>query len=102
MPKLSIVIPAYNEEDAIGDIIQRCLSEKSNIINKTPIDEVEVNDGSKDKTAEIVNGYGGNVKLITFNKNRGYDAALKAGFNEASGDLVSFLDADGTCSQIFY
>ncbi|MCK5012044.1 MAG: glycosyltransferase family 2 protein [Deltaproteobacteria bacterium] len=105
MLKLSIIIPAYNEEDAIGDIIGRCLSEKRNIINKTSVLKVEiivVDDGSRDKTAEIVKGYGREVKLITFEKNRGYGAALKAGFEEASGDLVSFLDADGTCNPKFF
>ncbi len=100
MLKLSIVIPAYNEEDAIGDIVDRCISEKSNIIKKTPVEGIEiivVNDGSKDKTGEIIKGYSKEVKLITFERNRGYGAALKAGFEEASGDLVSFLDADGLC-----
>jgi len=105
MLKLSIIIPAYNEEDAIGDIVGRCLSETRNIINKTSVLKVEiivVDDGSRDKTAEIVKGYGREVKLITFEKNRGYGAALKAGFEEASGDLVSFLDADGTCDPKFF
>jgi len=105
MLKLSIVIPAYNEEDAIGDIVDRCISEKSNIIKKTPVEGIEiivVNDGSKDKTDEIIKGYSKEVKLITFERNRGYGAALKAGFEEASGDLVSFLDADGTCDPKFF
>ena len=105
MLKLSIVIPAYNEEDAIGDIVDRCISEKSNIIKKTPVEGIEiivVNDGSKDKTGEIIKGYSKEVKLITFERNRGYGAALKAGFEEASGDLVSFIDADGTCDPKFF
>jgi glycosyltransferase involved in cell wall biosynthesis len=105
MSKLSIVIPAYNEEDAIGGIIERCLAEKINIVAKTPVNEVEiivVNDGSRDKTADIVKGYGDAVKLITFSHNKGYGAALKAGFEESSGDLVSFLDADGTCNPKYF
>jgi glycosyltransferase involved in cell wall biosynthesis len=102
---LSIVIPAYNEEDAIGDIIERCLSEKAYIVDNTPVDDVEiivVNDGSKDKTADIVKGYGNKIKLVSFERNKGYGAALKAGFEEASGNLVSFLDADGTCNPKFF
>ncbi len=105
MLKLSIIIPAYNEEDAIREIVDRCLSEKKNIIHQTSVEGVEVivvNDGSRDKTAEIVKGYGKEVKLINFERNRGYGAALKAGFKEASGDLLSFLDADGTCDPIFF
>ena len=105
MLKLSIIIPAYNEEDAIRNIVNKCLSEQRNIINETSVDEVEiivVNDGSRDKTAEIVKRFGREVKLITFKKNKGYGAALKAGFKEASGNLVSFLDADGTCDPKFF
>ena len=105
MLKLSIVIPAYNEEDAIRDIVDRCLSERMTIINQTSVEEVEiivVNDGSRDKTAEILKGYGQEVKLINFKRNRGYGAALKAGFKEASGNLLSFLDADGTCDPKFF
>ena len=105
MQKLSIIIPAYNEEDAIRNIVNKCLSEQRNIINETSVDEVEiivVNDGSRDKTAEIVKRFGREVKLITFKKNKGYGAALKTGFKEASGNLVSFLDADGTCDPKFF
>jgi len=103
--RLSIIIPAYNEEDAIAAIIECCLKEREHIVKETPIKEVEiivVNDGSRDRTAEIVKGFGEKVKLINFEKNRGYGAALKAGFEEASGDLVSFLDADGTCDPKFF
>ena len=54
-----------------------------------------VNDGSRDKTAEIAAGIEG-VRLISHPKNRGYGAALKTGFNAATGELIGFLDADGT------
>ena len=52
---LSIIIPAYNEEDAIAEIIERCLRERETIVRETPVEEVEiivVNDGSQDRTAE--------------------------------------------------
>ena len=94
MLKLSIIIPAYNEEDAIRNIVNKCLSEKRNIINETSVDEVEiivVNDGSRDKTAEIVKRFGREVKLITFKKNKGYGAALKAGFNSVITVSIVFL-----------
>ena len=54
-----------------------------------------VDDGSRDRTAEIVRGYA-DVRLIRHEKNRGYGAALKTGFRNATGDLLAFLDADGT------
>lgn len=102
--KLSIVIPAYNEEEAIGDIIRRCLAERENIVRQTSITEVEVivvNDGSHDRTAEIA-GQFPEIILISYPKNRGYGAAIKSGFEKATGTLVAFLDADGTCDPHYF
>ncbi|MGQ9649539.1 MAG: glycosyltransferase family 2 protein [Phycisphaerae bacterium] len=97
--KLSIVIPAYNEEAAIGRTIERCLEATETIKAKSPIDAVElivVSDGSVDQTATIAKSFE-NVRVIEFESNRGYGAAIKAGFEAADGDLLGFLDADGTC-----
>lgn len=102
--KLSIVIPAYNEEDAIGSTIERCLSAQSNIIALSPVDEVEVivvSDGSTDRTVEIASRYD-EVRLEVFEANRGYGAAIKRGFELSDGELVAFLDADGTCDPEFF
>ena len=102
--KLSIVIPAYNEEEAIAAIINRCLAERENIVRETPVDDVEVivvNDGSQDRTAEIA-GQFKDISLITYGKNRGYGAAIKSGFEKATGTLVAFLDADGTCDPHYF
>ena len=102
--KLSIVIPAYNEEEAIGSTIERCLAARANIIARSPVDRVEVivvSDGSTDRTVEIAARYE-EVKLETFEANRGYGAAIKRGFALSDGDLVSFLDADGTCDPEFF
>jgi hypothetical protein len=77
--------------------MNRCL----NIRPKLPaagVHELEVlvvDDGSKDRTREIVRSQP-DVRLIEHAKNRGYGGALKTGFREASGDLLAFLDADGT------
>jgi glycosyltransferase involved in cell wall biosynthesis len=101
---LTIVIPAYNEEKAISAIIERCLAERERIVQETPVEEVEVlvvNDGSRDRTAEIASGYG-DITLISYAKNQGYGAALKRGFDEGRGTLVSFLDADGTCDPAYF
>ncbi|MBN1916651.1 MAG: glycosyltransferase family 2 protein [Verrucomicrobia bacterium] len=101
---LTIVIPAYNEEKAIASIIERCLAERERIMAETPVSEVEivvVNDGSRDRTAEIARRYEV-VRLISYDKNQGYGAALKRGFDEAHGTLVSFLDADGTCDPAYF
>ena len=102
--EFSIVIPAYNEEEAIGVVIERCLKEKNNIINSTNVDDVEiivVNDGSNDKTKAISESFEA-VKVISHEKNLGYGAALKTGFASTSGDLIGFLDGDGTCDPMYF
>lgn len=102
--KLTIVIPALNEQDAIGSTIERTLAARDAIVQNSPVDDVEiivVSDGSTDRTAEIAAGYDG-IRLIIFEKNRGYGAAIKKGFEEGTGSVVGFLDADGTCDPNFF
>lgn len=106
--RLSIVIPAYNEEQAIASIIERCLDARVHITSTSPVDDVEiivVSDGSTDRTGEIARTYAGRdggPRLIEFECNRGYGAAIKRGFEESTGELVGFLDADGTCDPRFF
>jgi len=97
MTSLTVVIPAYNEESGIADIANRVLAVKPDLVN-VGVDELEllvVDDGSADRTAEIARSIEG-VRLISHRLNRGYGAALKTGFENAQGDLIGFLDADGT------
>lgn len=97
MTVLSVVIPAYNEEDGITEIATRVLSVES-ALKKAGVDRLEllvVDDGSRDRTAEVASGIKG-VTLIRHPKNKGYGAALKTGFSQAKGELIGFLDADGT------
>lgn len=93
---LSVVIPAYNEEDSIAEIIERVLAVGPALEQHgVALELLVVDDGSKDRTAEIVRRYP-TVRLLQHNPNRGYGAALKTGFCAATGDLLGFLDADGT------
>ena len=95
--RLSVVIPAYNEEDGICAILDRVHSVRP-ALGAIGVDGPEilvVDDGSRDRTAECVLSYP-DVRLVRHKTNHGYGAALKTGFCEASGDLLSFLDADGT------
>jgi hypothetical protein len=101
---LTIVIPALDEEDAIGDTIRRCLEARSHIIESSPVDEVEVivvSDGSTDRTEEIAKSFE-EVKVLVFEVNRGYGAAIKCGWRHGRGDLLAFLDGDGTCDPDFF
>lgn len=97
MTELSVVIPAYNEEHGIDSIARRVLATREGLA-EVGVDGLEVlivDDGSRDRTAEVASAIDG-VTLIRHPRNRGYGAALKTGFSKARGDLVGFLDADGT------
>lgn len=97
MTTLSVVIPAYNEETGIAEIAQRVLAIQPELA-KVGVDNLEllvVDDCSSDRTAEIAGRIKG-VGLIRHSKNQGYGGALKTGFGRARGELIGFLDADGT------
>ena len=103
--KLSIVIPALNEEQSIESIIRRTLDARQYIFENSPITEMEVivvSDGSTDRTVEIAGKYSDQIRLIVFEKNKGYGAAIKEGWAQSSGDLLAFIDADGTCDPLFF
>jgi glycosyltransferase involved in cell wall biosynthesis len=97
MNTLSIIIPAYNEEDGIADIAQRVLAVRDALaqVGVPNLELIVVDDGSADQTAAVVSQIA-DVRLIRHPQNRGYGAALKTGFGQAQGNLIGFLDADGT------
>src|ERR1700730_17404010 len=94
---LSVVIPALNEEDGIADIIARVQGAESSLrtVGVEVLEIIVVDDGSVDRTAEIAGAFRG-VRLVRHPTNRGYGAAIKTGFDQARGELLAFLDADGT------
>ena len=90
MTKLSIIIPAYNEEATIAEIIRRVNSAK---VGKLSKEIIVVDDGSSDKTVEIVLHLQ-KVKLLTHRKNQGKGASIKTGLKSATGDIFLIQDAD--------
>ena len=87
--KLSVVIPVYNEKNTVSEILHRVLA--SGLADEI----VVVNDGSTDGTAEILRAQKEKkVHVITFPKNRGKGAAVRAGIEAVKGDLVLIQDAD--------
>ena len=101
---LTIVLPALDEEAAIGSTIQRCLDAREHIVAEGGVCDVEVvvvSDGSSDRTEQIALGFE-EVGVLAFERNRGYGAAIRAGFAHGRGDLVGFCDADGTCDPRFF
>ncbi len=97
MTTLSIVIPAYNEEDGIEAVMARVLSIRPALAEAGVADMelIVVDDGSRDRTPALVAATPG-ATLLQHTCNGGYGAALKTGFAAARGELVGFLDADGT------
>ncbi len=103
MTTLSVVIPAYNEEGGIQEIMERILSVRPGLA-QVGIDDLEliiVDDGSSDRTPEIVLSQPG-ARLIRHARNGGYGAALKTGFAAARGEWIGFMDADGTYPPEYY
>jgi len=94
---LSVVIPALNEENGIAEIVERVLAVKEPLAEAgvSDLELIVVDDGSTDRTGDIVSSYPG-VVLVKHPVNRGYGAAIKTGFRQARGNLLAFLDADGT------
>lgn len=89
---VSIVIPAYNEEQNIAETIDALIN--SPRLKEINCEVVVVDDGSKDRTAEIVRSYP--VRLVRHEENRGYGAALKTGIRLARYDTIAMADADGS------
>jgi len=84
-PKVSVVIPAYNEAMSIGKVVTNC---------KAFCDEIIViDDGSTDDTAEIAKKSG--ALLLRNEKNLGITKALQKGLEAAQGDIIVTMDADG-------
>jgi len=83
--KLSLVIPCYNEQDGVREVIGRCPPDVDEI--------VVVDNNSTDRTAEVARSLGA---VVVSEKRPGYGAAYKAGLAAARGDVVVTLDGDGT------
>lgn len=94
MKKVSVVLPCYNEQK----IIEETLKKVSDFSRENPtFDFIFVDDGSKDKTGEIIKKNIANskkIKLITLSKNSGKGMAVKQGVLKANQDIICFLDSD--------
>lgn len=89
--KLSVVVPVYNEEKTLPVLVSRLESLKLDLDKEV----VFVDDGSKDSSREVLKNYERNgYKIIFMPKNMGKGAAIRRGFQEATGDVVLVQDAD--------
>lgn len=93
--QLTIVVPVFNEEDNLGRV-EKELTEYMKIA-KIPVYILFVNDGSKDRSQEIIENIcskNSAFQFIGFNKNCGLSAAIKAGFDHVTTGLVGYIDSD--------
>ena len=90
--KISIVIPAYNEERSIGRVLEQLMQQLDKVSGQYEI--IVVDDGSTDKTKKVALEC--HVRVISHKKNRGYGAAIKSGMKNAKNDIIVITDADGT------
>ena len=91
---LSIIVPVYNEQDSLNQLYAEI---KDNVQDKYSWELIFINDGSSDKSKEIILDLvnsDSNVKLIDFLINKGKSEALNAGFKKCTGNIVLTLDAD--------
>ena len=97
MPKkITLIVPCYNEEEALP-IFYEAASKVARGLPAYDFDFLFVNDGSKDKTLQIMRGLAqkdARVRYLSFSRNFGKEAAMFAGFVNAKGDYVAVMDAD--------
>ena len=95
---LSIVVPCYNEEESVPLFYAETLKQEQFFHSKgIDFEFIFVNDGSRDKTVEVVKSLrekDERVHLVSFSRNFGKESAIYAGFEKASGDFVVLMDAD--------
>jgi glycosyltransferase involved in cell wall biosynthesis len=89
----SVVVPAYNEEAGILDTLKDLREQCASLGVASEI--IVVDDGSTDRTREVLAGLSG-IRVLTHAQNRGYGAALKTGIHHAQHPLIAITDADGT------
>ena len=96
MEELSFIIPCYNEEEVLITLYER-LNAVSKLVYNYDISFIFINDGSKDKTENIIEDLSkkdNRVKLYSFSRNFGHQAAVSCGIHNCSSDLAVIIDAD--------
>lgn len=93
---LSVVIPVYNEQESLPELLQRTCAACDSI--KIEYEILLVDDGSSDRSAELIEQAatvpGSRITGVLLNRNYGQHSAIMAGFSQVRGDLIITLDAD--------
>ena len=94
--KISIIVPCYNEEEALTLFYEE-ITKVAKQMEKVEFEFMFINDGSKDKTLDILRELSKKdkrVRYVSFSRNFGKEAAMYAGFDNVTGDYVAVMDAD--------
>lgn len=91
MQKLSMIVPVYNEEKRITEALRQITSFKP---KDWKVEIIVVNDGSKDRSLELIKKFSKKIKLVTYEKNQGKGNAIQEGIKHATGDFILIQDAD--------
>lgn len=96
MKKITIIVPCYNEQEALP-LFYKEITKVSKKMKKVDFEYLFINDGSKDNTLSVLKDLAKKdkkVRFISFSRNFGKEAAMYAGFENATGDYVAVMDAD--------
>lgn len=91
--RLSVVLPAFGEEERIGSTIESIRTELADVENDGGLEIIVVDDGSRDHTSDAALAAGAD-QVLTLPRNRGKGAAVRAGVSASRGRVVAFTDAD--------
>lgn len=96
MEKISIIVPCYNEQESLP-LFYDVITKVAKNMKKVEFEFLFINDGSKDSTLDILRNLSesdSRVRYVSFSRNFGKEAAMYAGFSNATGDYVAVMDAD--------
>lgn len=96
MEKISIIVPCYNEQESLPLFYDE-ITKVAKKMKKVEFEFLFINDGSKDSTLDILRNLSesdSRVRYVSFSRNFGKEAAMYAGFSNATGDYVAVMDAD--------
>lgn len=102
MKLLSIVMPVYNEEKWIGEIVRRVIAQEVPLDKELIIVDDGSTDGTRERLEEIGRQYPKDVRIFYHQRNQGKGASLRTAFREARGDVVLIQDADLEYSPLDY